>query len=236
MALILIIETATPYCSVALADNGEIIASTNSKSHNDHAAVLATYIKDIFQQSDSSLKDIQAVAVSKGPGSYTGLRIGVSAAKGLCFSLDIPLIGLNTLAGMAYGMIYHVVRDRNLDESTLFCPMIDARRMEVYSSVYDNAFREIKETCAEIIDENSFNDLIERNFLVFFGDGAQKTEPLFGKHPNVKIISSFHPSAGHFGKLAENAYRDGLFENVRYFEPYYLKQFIAGKPKVKGLQ
>lgn len=236
MALILIIETATAYCSVALVKNGVIIASLESDVHNDHAAVLANYIKQVFDQTDNQLKDLHAVAVSKGPGSYTGLRIGVSSAKGLCYSLEIPLIALNTLDGMAYGMINNIVRERSQDFNTLFCPMIDARRMEVYCAVYNKDMELIQGTSAEIIDEHSFESLLNKYQLLFFGDGSQKTMETLGKNPNARIISNFQPSAGYFATLAEQSFKEGKFEDMVYFEPYYLKQFIAGTPKVKGLK
>lgn len=236
MALILILETATPYCSVALSSNGKIVNAIDSPGKNDHAALLASYIRDIFLGTPFTLKDLDAVAVSKGPGSYTGLRIGVSSAKGLCFSLEKPLIGINTLEGMAFGMIFNIIRDRTLDSRTLFCPMIDARRMEVYCSVFDHRMHPVLDTRAEIIDENSFSSLLTKNDMIFFGDGAEKTGEVLSHHRNVNIIRNFHPSASHFCIIAEQQYRAGKFEEITYFEPYYLKQFVAGKPNVKGLE
>lgn len=236
MALILILETATPVCSVALCHDGKVLSSRDSSEHNDHAAVLAVFIREIFEETGFLLKDIDAVAVSKGPGSYTGLRIGVSTAKGLCYSLDKPLIAMNTLLGMAYGMIHYVVRERYLDKRTFFCPMLDARRMEVYCSVFDDRLTVVEDTTALVVEENSFSGLLEKNEIIFFGDGALKTEVLLGKHRNSTIIKSFNPSAAYFNVIAEQAFQFKEFEDIACFEPYYLKDFIAGAPKVKGLK
>ncbi|MCX6273347.1 MAG: tRNA (adenosine(37)-N6)-threonylcarbamoyltransferase complex dimerization subunit type 1 TsaB [Bacteroidetes bacterium] len=236
MGLILIIETATPVCSVALCRDGQIIASRLSLAFNDHSAVLAGYIKDIFSELSFELSALDAIAVSKGPGSYTGLRIGVSTAKGLCYAMDKPLISLDTLEGMAAGMRESFKSTYPGKENTLFCPMIDARRMEVYCAVFDFFGRTVLPTAALIINSQSFQDLMEEKEIVFFGNGAEKTTLLLNSNKNALIINDFTPSAENFALLAEHKFKAKEFEDVAYFEPYYLKDFVAGKPVVKGLQ
>ena len=158
MSLILCIETATPVCSVALSKNGEILSLKETARKNSHSEVVTLFIDDLLRENKIQYTDLNAVAVSKGPGSYTGLRIGVSTAKGLCYALDIPLIAINTLRSMAYDMAEIYLKERKASENILFCPMIDARRMEVYSAIYNKDNNEVRETKAEIIDKNSFSE------------------------------------------------------------------------------
>jgi len=232
MLSILCIETATTICSVALLCEGSILAEKRSSEKNAHSAIVTLFIEDVLKEAGLEYTDIDAVAVSKGPGSYTGLRIGVSTAKGLCFALDIPLISVNTLHSMSKGMADILSEE---DSSTLLCPMIDARRMEVYSAVYDIDGNEIRETKAEIIDNNSFSDYLVDRKVVFFGDGAAKCRNII-THPNAVFYDDINPSAKNMASIAKEKFKNKQFEDVAYFEPFYLKEFIAGIPRVKGLR
>jgi len=229
MALILNLETATTVCSVALAKDGQLLSSKEINGDYTHAENLTRFIEIALQEANHTLADLDAIAVSKGPGSYTGLRIGVSTAKGLCYALDKPLIALNTLEHSAYtcSLTYG-------EKNDLVCPMIDARRMEVYCAVYTKTHQLIRSTAAEIIDEHSFNDLLEKHRIYFFGDGAEKCKSVLGNNPNAVFIDSLYPSASHMILLSEKAYINRSFEDVAYFEPFYLKDFVAGKKKSKG--
>lgn len=221
MALILLIETATKSCSVALALNDTIIASKQEVNENySHAEKLNTFILHLFQDQNLNLQDIDAIAVSKGPGSYTGLRIGVSAAKGLCYALDKPLISISTLRAMAYGIAQKEIAD-------LYCPMIDARRMEVYNAFYDRSNNEIRAVNAVIINEDSYKKELDSKVL-FFGDGAEKCKQII-KHSNAKFIDAIYPSSKDMIALAMQKFSNKEFEDIAYFEPYYLKDFVAGK-------
>ena len=238
MSLILNIETATGVCSVALAKDRQLVGLKESNMKNSHSSVLPIFIEEVVTASGFSMSDIDAVAVSEGPGSYTGLRIGVATAKGLCYAMEIPLIGINTLQAMALGMI-QVLPSSPLKEKetgTLYCPMIDARRMEVYCAIFDENGKEIRETRAEIMDESSLMEYLGRNKVVFGGDGSFKCRPLFEKHPNAVFLADFQASTKFMIPLSEEKYSHKNFEDLAYFEPYYLKDFIAGKPRVKGLR
>lgn len=226
--MILQIETATTSCSVALAAAGEVIAYQEINMRNVHAEVITLYIDEILKQGNYNYNDIDAIAVSSGPGSYTGLRIGVSTAKGLCFALDKPLISVDTLASMASGL----ASTKTIESNTLLCPMIDARRMEVYTSIYDHSGNQIKPIAAEIITPDSFADVLQENKIAFFGDGSEKCRGLLGAHPNAMFIEEFTNSATHLTHIAQNKFEKGIFEDVAYFEPYYLKDFIAGKKAI----
>ena len=224
MSLILQIETATTSCSVALAKDGQVLAFQEIDQRNIHAEVITLFIDQLLKQTNTAYTDIDAVAVSCGPGSYTGLRIGVSTAKGLCFALDKPLIAVNTLAAMAKGITNDL-----MDADMLLCPMIDARRMEVFTAIYSITGAVIKPTAAEIIDENSFADILATNSVMFFGDGAEKCGDYLGRNPNAIIKPGFINSAVHLSEIAAAKFEKAEFEDVAYFEPYYLKDFIAGK-------
>ncbi|MFD1094202.1 tRNA (adenosine(37)-N6)-threonylcarbamoyltransferase complex dimerization subunit type 1 TsaB [Salegentibacter chungangensis] len=220
MALILCIETATTNCSVALAANGGVLAVKEDNSNNySHAEKLHIYIQEILKENNFSLQDLDAVAISKGPGSYTGLRIGVSAAKGLCFSLDIPLISIPTLKSLALQLT-----DR---KDAIIIPMLDARRMEVYSAVFDGSHKEIRETKAEILQEDSFSEYLEKGEVYFIGSGVKKFSEICS-HKNARFIEDKLPSAKEMGQPALAKYKISDTEDVAYFEPYYLKDFIAG--------
>lgn len=231
MAIILNIETSTKVCSVGLAVDGVITSLKETQVANSHAELVTLFADEVIKASGFSLADLDAVAVSKGPGSYTGLRIGVSTAKGFCYALDKPLIAIDTLKAMAAGMIALIK-----DDPFLVCPMIDARRMEVYAAIYDQHLNTIKETAALIIDADSFEDLLQDQQMYFGGDGAAKCKEVLGYQKNAVFLKSFHPSVKAMAALSEMKFRAEQFEDVAYFEPYYLKDFVAGIPKVKGLK
>jgi len=219
MAVILCIETATTNCSVAIAVDGKIIALEEDNNHQySHAEKLHLFIDEVLAKSGTLKSSLQAIAVSKGPGSYTGLRIGVSAAKGLCFAMDIPLISIPTLEALAHQAVI---------ENGLIIPMLDARRLEVYAAVFSSENDQIRETKAEVLDKNSYYDYLKINNVCFIGDGVEKFKALC-KHKNAIFMEGKLPSAKQMGALAEIKYRKNDFEDVAYFEPYYLKDFIAG--------
>lgn len=222
MSLILNIETATTNCSVSLSREGETIVLKEDYNKNySHAERLHLYIDDVLKQAGINPKQLNAIAISKGPGSYTGLRIGVSAAKGLCFALDIPLISVATLEALAHQV--------TIDEGVIIS-MLDARRMEVYAAVFDPTYHQIRETQADILEETSFNAYLESNKVFFIGDGIEKCKSLI-THPNAIFVEDKLPSANEMGLLAHHKYKANNFEDVAYFEPYYLKDFVALKPK-----
>ena len=218
---ILNIETSTKACSVALHKNGELIVCREDVTTNfSHSEKLLKFISKLFSDAKLSLSDLDAIAVSMGPGSYTGLRIGVSTAKGLCYGLDIPLISISTLKAMSFGMALEIKAD-------LYCPMIDARRMEVYSAFFDINNTEVRKIQADIIDENSYKKELEKK-VVFFGDGSEKLIEKI-KHKNAIFVSDIHPSAKNMGLLSYQKFTKSLFEDLAYFEPFYLKDFVAGR-------
>ena len=215
---ILCIETASTNCSVALARNGKVFALKEDYSNGySHAERLHIFIQDILTENDMQLSNLDAIAVSKGPGSYTGLRIGVSAAKGLCFSLGIPLISIATLKALAY----------QVKEKALVVTMLDARRMEVYSAVFDKEREQVLETSALILDENSYLEYLKNEPVYFIGSGVAKFKEIC-THPNANFIEGKLPSAKEMVELAISKYKISDFEDVAYFEPYYLKDFMAG--------
>jgi tRNA threonylcarbamoyladenosine biosynthesis protein TsaB len=228
---ILAIETSTEVCSVVLTHHGDVIILRETSGVNRHSSLVSVYIDEIAKQTGISLDQLDAVAVSMGPGSYTGLRIGVSTAKGLCYALDKPLIAIGTLEAMALKAIKSREGDRIPDDS-LYCPMIDARRMEVYCAVYDPTLKNIIPVTAEIIDSNSFRNY---NNLFYFGNGAGKCRELLDVNPGLHFLDQIYPSAVEIAELALVKFRAGQFENTAYFEPFYLKEFVGGLPKVKGL-
>jgi tRNA threonylcarbamoyladenosine biosynthesis protein TsaB len=230
MSHILLIETATKVCSVGLLRNNQIIAMREDKSMQySHSSLLTSFIQEAVKEAGIDFHQLDAVAVSKGPGSYTGLRIGVSVAKGICYALDVPLIAINTLQAMT---VTAILKDKN--HARYYVPMIDARRMEVYSAVYDAKLRELKETSADIIDENSFSSFLDKGKTAFFGDGASKCSDVI-KHENAMFFDDIFPGVRGLAKSAMEKYTNKQFEDLAYFEPFYLKDFVAGKPKVKGL-
>ncbi len=225
MPKILSIETSTTVCSVALTTDGNTLASQKLFIEKSHSTLLTVVIEQIMKQVGMEMAELDAIAVSKGPGSYTGLRIGVSTAKGLCYALDKPLIAVNTLLAMANEV------NRQNHSQALLCPMIDARRMEVYTALYDGELNELEKTSAKILEENSFDETLNQKQVLFFGNGADKFMALKTGVANAVFIDNITPSAWSVGLLANQAFLRGDFEDVAYFEPFYLKDFVATKPK-----
>ncbi len=234
MAIILNIETSTEVCSVTLAENGNTLFQKESTEGLNHSELLTVFIRDLFKENDFDLKNIDAVAVSKGPGSYTGLRIGVSVAKGLCYGLNIPLIGVGSLEAMGVHTAQNPADyySGSGADGLLFCPMIDARRMEVYTALYNSKGEEIQPVSAKIIDENSFLEYMPDHKVLFFGNGAEKCKEKI-THANALFQGPVKTSARFMQNLSENKYNKKEFENVAYFEPFYLKDFVATIPKNK---
>lgn len=219
MAFILNLETATTNCSVCLARNGQVLALREDNSPGyTHAEQLHLFMKEVLQEAGVGMADLNAVAVSRGPGSYTGLRIGVSAAKGICFALGIPLISLATLHSMSLQL--------KAEEGVLI-PLLDARRMEVYSAVFSTAHEWLRETRAEIIGPESFGEYSAQGKVYLLGSGAEKCREVL-KHPNFEFYTQILPSAREMAVGSFKAYEEEDFEDTAYFEPYYLKDFIAG--------
>lgn len=227
MALILSLETSTTVCSVALHSNGKLIASAEMHKEQSHASKLAVLIDQVVKLADVSMNSLQAIAVSEGPGSYTGLRIGVSTAKGLCFALGIPLLSVGTLSLLA-----RQIQSKAILDNAWFCPMIDARRMEVYCQMFDSEMNVLQPIEAKVIDEESFKDLLPDHKIIFFGDGAAKCKSVI-IHSNAFFISDIVPSAKELGSLASEKILKNEFENLVTFEPFYLKEFLIKKPADK---
>jgi tRNA threonylcarbamoyladenosine biosynthesis protein TsaB len=234
MSYILLIETSTVVCSAAIACKGNVVAIRESREKLSHAGQLTMFIESIMKETGISFNQLDAIAVSKGPGSYTGLRIGVSTAKGICYALDKPLIAIGTLVSMARGFVQS--NRAMIGKNDLLCPMIDARRMEVYLSVFDSGLALIKETEAVVIDEHLFGQELDKQIIWFFGDGAPKCRGLLSNQPNVRIVDDFFPSSSFLAGMAEEAFNSKQFVDTAYFEPFYLKDFVAALPKVKGLR
>jgi len=229
MANILNIESSGDVCSVALAVDGKIMHIREVNEPNIHSKMLTVFIEELFRESEIRISEIDAVAVSKGPGSYTGLRIGVSAAKGIAYGRDVPLISVDTLQSMAWGMRELLLKEDKLKEDILLCPMTDARRMEVYSAFFDNDLNAVKSISADIIDADSYADFFKNHPLVFFGSGAAKCKESLS-HDNAVFDYNLLPSARWTAPLAEAKFKKQDFEDTAYFEPFYLKNFIAKIP------
>ncbi|TWI96283.1 tRNA threonylcarbamoyladenosine biosynthesis protein TsaB [Mucilaginibacter frigoritolerans] len=225
MALILQIETATTSCSVAIAKDGIILAYKEANERNTHAEVITRFVEHVINEAGVTYQQLDAIAVSCGPGSYTGLRIGISTVKGLCYALDKPLIAIETLAAMSDG----AKRNREYNDDMLLCPMIDARRMEVFTAVFNSDGEKVEATSALIIDENSFSNLLVDKKVLFFGDGAEKCQSVLSSNSNAIFLNGFINSAVHLSERTLEKFVNREFEDVAYFEPYYLKEFIAGK-------
>ncbi|MBQ8702844.1 MAG: tRNA (adenosine(37)-N6)-threonylcarbamoyltransferase complex dimerization subunit type 1 TsaB [Bacteroidales bacterium] len=225
MSRMLLIETATSVCSVVLAEEGRVVARCESDAPNAHSTQLPLFVKEMLSQGRPD-----AVCVSAGPGSYTGLRIGVSTAKGLCYALDVPLLSVPTLQGMA--SLYY---SRHADYQGLVCPMIDARRMECYTMMVgrDGVLRP---TQADVIEEHLYDEWLDKGEVTFIGDGAEKTRDLLGRHPNARYDAGFRIGAEGMLPLAIGKLERGEVEDVAYFEPFYLKDFVAKKSVVHGLR
>lgn len=226
MSCILHIETSTEVCSVAVSQDGGRIFYQEDAQGQQHAVKLGVFVDEALSFIDSHAIPLDAVAVSCGPGSYTGLRIGVSMAKGICYGRDIPLVGLPTLEVMCVPVLLR----EELPEDALLCPMIDARRMEVYAAVYDRALHTVRQTSADIVDESSYLEFLEQHPVYFFGNGAAKCREKI-THPNAHFLENVRPLAKMMMPLAEKAIATGDYKDVAYFEPFYLKEFVATKPK-----
>lgn len=230
MASVLCLETSTEVCSAALSINGEIITEMEDKSGRNHAQLLTHFVEEVMQANKMPYNQLDAICVSGGPGSYTGLRIGVSTAKGLCYAAGLPLIAIPSLEAMAHHVInnpysYGIEKKGPL----LYCPMIDARRMEVYAAIYDNQLKKIRGIQADIIDHLSFSAFLQDQKILFFGNGAQKCKMSI-QHPNALFLDNITTSARYLAELAEAAFVAGNFVDVAYFEPFYLKDFVATIP------
>jgi len=230
MGIILCLETSTEVCSVALSMDGKIVELREDKSGKNHALLLAGFVQEVMRANDMSFSCLQAIAISSGPGSYTGLRIGVSTAKGLCYAASLPLIAIPSLGAMAHHVIHspdvHGIQQR---ESLLYCPMIDARRMEVYAAIYGHKMQKIRDIQADIIDHLTFSEYLQHHKIVFFGNGAAKCKTTISHH-NALFLDDITTSACHMAELAETSYQSGNFVDVAYFEPFYLKDFVATIP------
>lgn len=226
MSCILHIETSTEVCSVSVSQDGTSIFTQEDFKGPSHATLLGVFVDEALSFVDNHAIPLDAVAVSCGPGSYTGLRIGFSMAKGICYGRNIPLIGIPTLEVLCVP----VLLEHDLPEDALLCPMIDARRMEVYAAIYDRSLKTVRETGADIIDEHSYLEYLEKQPVYFFGNGASKCKDKI-THPNAHFIEDVHPLAKWMFPLAEKAVAKEDYKDVAYFEPFYLKEFVASTPK-----
>lgn len=226
MSCILHVETSTKVCSVAVTEDGAVLFEKTDLNGPSHAVQLGVFVDEALSYIDNHGIPFDAVAVSCGPGSYTGLRIGVSMAKGICYGRELKLIAIPTLEVLCVPvLLYH-----DLPDDALLCPMIDARRMEVYAAIYDRALHAVRPIGADIVDENSYLEYLEQHPVYFFGDGASKCREKI-IHPNAHFLPDIVPLAKYMGPLAEKAVAEERYEDVAYFEPFYLKEFVASKPK-----
>ena len=227
MSCILNIETSTETCSVAVAQDGGIIFEKLNNEPNSHTKYLAKFVEEALSFAESHAIPLDAVAVSSGPGSYTGLRIGVSTAKGICYGKNVPLIAIPTLKLLC---VKPLLSDDIEEENALLCPMIDARRMEAYTAIYDRALKEVRKVQADVIDANTYNEWLDKGIVYFFGNGAEKCKDII-THPNARFIDNVVPTAKSMLPLAELAIAKADYADVAYFEPFYLKDFVAIKAK-----
>ena len=227
MSCILNIETSTDVCSVAISDNGQVIFNKEDHSGPNHAVKLGVYVDEALSFIDAHGIPLEAVAVSCGPGSYTGLRIGVSMAKGICYGRDVKLISIPTLELMAVPVL---IGEHPAEEDALIVPMLDARRMEVYAKVMDRALKEVRPIQADIVDADTYKEYLDRGTVYFFGNGAEKCMEVIN-HPNARLVKGIEPLAKNMAPLAEKRFVEGKFEDVAYFVPFYLKDFVAKTPK-----
>jgi tRNA threonylcarbamoyladenosine biosynthesis protein TsaB len=236
-SLILHIETATDICSVAISEGDHCLAVLESGPERSHATLLNRFIREVMAASGWGMDHLDAIAVGKGPGSYTGLRIGVSTAKGLAYALDKPLLSCGSLESMVHAAMGHPeIRDlyARFGNKLLLCPMLDARRMEVYSAFYSPAFALVREVAAEIITPDSYRGLLSERHLCFFGNGARKCREMIVE-ANAHFVEGLHPSARSMIVPVLQNFQKKQFEDVAYFEPFYLKDFVATKPRKKVL-
>ncbi len=211
---------------MAVSQDGQCIFSKEDRKGPSHAVTLGVFVQEALSFADSHAIPVDAVAVSCGPGSYTGLRIGVSTAKGVCYGRDLPLIAVPTLRLLCVP----VLLQQELPDDALLCPMLDARRMEVYAAVYDRALNPLRDTAADIVDEHSYEEFLDRHPVYFFGNGAAKCKSRL-THPNAHFIDEVVPLAQWMFPLADKDFNNRNFQDVAYFEPFYLKEFVASKPK-----
>ncbi|MFV0469263.1 MAG: tRNA (adenosine(37)-N6)-threonylcarbamoyltransferase complex dimerization subunit type 1 TsaB [Dysgonomonas sp.] len=228
MSCILNIDTSTEICSVAIADNQNILFNQVETKGPSHASILGVFVDEAVKYIQNEGKKLDAVAISCGPGSYTGLRIGVSEAKGICFGLDIPLIAIHTPLIMASGVLNSIQHEENV----LLCPMIDARRMEVYAAIYDQKLNTIRKISADIVSNETYSDILANNKILFFGNGAKKCMPEINNE-NAIFIDNISPLATDMATLSQKAFDEHRFEDIAYFEPFYLKEFITTTQKNK---
>ena len=227
MSCILQIETSTNVCSVAVSDGGEVIFNEEDHSGPNHAEKLGVFVDEALSFIDNHAIPLKAVAVSCGPGSYTGLRIGVSMAKGICYGRSVKLIAVPTLELLSVPVL---LREEIKEDNALLCPMLDARRMEVYAGLYDRALKPKREIQADIVDANTYKAFLDKGKVYFFGNGAAKCMEAIA-HPNAVLIEGIEPLAKYMQPLAERRFAEEVFEDVAYFVPFYLKDFVAIKPK-----
>lgn len=227
---ILLIETSAKACSVALSQDFNVEFKRETLEGPNHASVLGQFVEDAIQYARENNMMPDAVAVSSGPGSYTGLRIGVSEAKGVAFGLNIPLIGIPTLEALCCHVMFCPILEEGMPEGGYYCPMIDARRMEVYTALYDVALKEVRPVKAEIIDQNFLKEELDSHPIYFFGDGADKCKDII-THPNAHFIPNIRPMASDLMALAIKKFNQGAFDDTAYFVPFYLKDFVAALPK-----
>jgi tRNA threonylcarbamoyladenosine biosynthesis protein TsaB len=235
--LILHIETATDICSVAISSGDQQLALMESGPERSHARLLNRFIREALTRSSAEMHMLDAVAVSKGPGSYTGLRIGTSTAKGIAYALEKPLLSCGTEENMVHAAMEHpevIELSAGFDRFLLLCPMLDARRMEVYAAFYTPNLALVKAVSADIIDKESYRDLLSEYHICFFGEGAGKCREVIS-NPNAHFIEGINPSAGSMIRPILQRYLNRKFEDVAYFEPFYLKDFVATKPRKKVL-
>ena len=221
------IETSTDVCSVAISDSGQVIFNKEDHSGPNHAVKLGVYVDEALDFLDSHGLPLEAVAVSCGPGSYTGLRIGVSMAKGICYGRGVKLIAVPTLELMAVPVL---LGEHPEDEDALIVPMLDARRMEVYAEVFDRALKVVRPIQADIVDADTYKEYLDQHHVYFFGNGAAKCMETIN-HPNAHLVEGIEPLAKNMAPLAEKRFVEGKFEDVAYFVPFYLKDFVAKMPK-----
>ena len=227
MSCVLHIETSTNVCSVAVSEDGKVIFDKADRTGNNHAEALGSFVDEAMSFADSHAIPLDAVAVSSGPGSYTGLRIGVSMAKGVCYALNLPLLSVPTLELMCVPVL---LRNEEIEDEALLCPMIDARRMEVYAALYDRALKPVRGIQADVVDADTYRQWLEDRPVYFFGNGAAKCMDTIN-HPNAHLIEGIEPVAKWMMPLAERKMLNDIHEDVAYFVPYYLKDFVAKQPK-----
>lgn len=227
MSCILNIETSTNVCSVAVSQDGSCIFNKEDHEGPNHAVILGVFVQEALSFIDSHAIPLDAVAVSCGPGSYTGLRIGLSMAKGICYGRDVKLIAIPTLELMCVPLL---LGEKINEENVLLCPMIDARRMEVYSQFFDRALKEVRSINADIVENNTYDDILAQQPVYFFGNGAEKCYEVLTHH-NAHIIEGIVPLAKNMYPLAEKRMANEQFEDVAYFVPFYLKDFVAKEAK-----